>query len=479
MAASSDHTIPGVFWVEGQPNKSAPGRLDLHSRRPRVILASPLTSRFIERDKTVRPDGLTETALAICEDEPTVHGRLYRGGIGKVTLFASRTVEYRGTMWDDEFGEQVLEGEWALLGSHVDDDFRAERCTFRIRYLEEWANRGHVQLEYAPDGSSGRLSYQKPDDLVSTLEELGVSLRVRTRLKPPSWKINGSGFSYHTYFMLENLPRITLSELFSAYVGPVSRLATLCIGKDAPPVSISIASAPDDRWSVVRHPVIDGEGDHQQVLAPLMSMDDLGLDGIARWIIRHPSLAPVPALVSNLSVSIAERTVENQLLELAATCEGLHRRLYPELRRMTRRQADKQRRLARDAVDEKYRTWVNQALGHLDQVSYQERLEYLLERVSPVAPEVIGKRSEWIGQVKNARNGFAHQLLGAGLDVTTIESGNALALSLKWVLTILLLREAGVNDELLRRRVQGCEEYQSFLRYAKKVNPVVWPSGDA
>src|SRR5262245_5006601 len=95
---------------------------------------------------------------------------------------------------------------------------------------------------------------------------------------------------------------------------------------------------------------------------------------------------------------------------MAIAVEGLHRRLWPKDRVMSRGQASKTRRLARAAVDDPdLRQRVGDALLHLEEPTYAERLHSLTELVTGAVPAATGETPEWERRIKAVRNGFAHQ----------------------------------------------------------------------
>ncbi|MER6725766.1 MULTISPECIES: HEPN domain-containing protein [Streptomyces] len=472
-----DGSHPGVFWSSKAPDEAIPGRLVLSGPRPRVILSSPITPALVVKSRTKGADGSTIAELGPPESQPdlTLHGEVIHGYARKVTLFECRTVRRRSQgLLGPDFEEQTLEAEWSILGSHEDEDFAIETCSFRFPSVDEWTARGSYNLEFRKDGSSGRISYERPEDLTAPLAENQGTVTVKTDLRPPNWNLNGAGFSYYTRMILEKLPHVTISQLINQYIGPVIQLVTLCTSKDASPTSIEVKDSSDARWCLVHHAVVKEAHEKRKPLYPLLTLEDVGILGVAEWISSYPQVSPIPALVSNIAASDHGRTVENKVLELAASLEGLHRRLYPQVRRMSKTQADRVRRMARDSVPEEYARIVNDALFHLYDPTYHERLVQLLDDVEEIAPGIVGDRDQWLHQVKSARNGFAHQLPNAGKG--DIESLHALSQSLRWVLTFRLLRLTGMNERIISRRIREYHPYADFLTYAKRANPDAWPA---
>lgn len=480
MPSDSSDEIPGVFWSTQDPTKKIAGRLVLSGRRPRVVLTSPMTPGLEVKSRTTNPDGSVVTTIGAPNRQPdlTVHGEVLHTYARKITLFECRTVSRKSNfLFGSQIEEHTLEGEWSILGAHETGNFTIESCRFRFSEIDSWTARGSYLLEFANDGSSGKIAYERPEDLSADIGKGKGSAGVKTELLPPYWDLNGSGFTYRTRIYFEQLPGLTMPELMNRYIGPTSHLVTLCTSRDAAPISVHVKSSTGDRWCLVHHPAITGQQEDGRPPEPLLNLDDIGIQGIAQWIAIYQQISPIPALVANIAASEYPRTVENQVLELATSFEGLHRRLYPNARRMSKSQAKKLRRIARDSVPGEFSHLINEALFHLYDPTYHERLTCLLDEVTSVAPDIVGDKEEWLRQVKNARNGFAHQLP----DAKTVETEAlyALAQSLRWALTLLLLRLTGIEDTLLAHKIKEHSPYGNFLQYAKRVNRDVWPGASA
>ncbi|MGC0411427.1 hypothetical protein RKD32_004350 [Streptomyces sp. SAI-195] len=475
-----DGSHPGIFWSSQSTDQKIPGRLILSGPRPRVILSSAITPALVVKSRTRGADGSTIAKLGPPDNQPnlTLYGEIIHGYARKVTLFECRTVRRRSHgLLGSDLEEQTLEAEWSILGSHEDESFTVKTCSFRFPNVDEWTAQGSYNLEFHKDRSSGKISYERPEDLSAPIAANQGTVTVRTDLRLPNWNLNGSGFSYHTRIVLEELPHVTISQLINQYIGPVVQLVTLCTSKDSSPASIEVKDSSGGRWCLVHHPVIKETQEKRKLLNPLLTLEDVGILGVAEWISEYSRISPIPALVSNIAASERTRTVENKVLELAASFEGLHRRLYPHVRRMSKAQADRIRRMARNSVPEEFAQVVNDALFHLYDPTYHERLVQLLDDVEAIAPGIVGDREQWLHQVKSARNGFAHQLPNAGKG--DIESLHALSQSLRWVLTFRLLQLTGMNEEILTQRIREYHPYTDFLHYAKRANPDAWPASAA
>ena len=87
---------------------------------------------------------------------------------------------------------------------------------------------------------------------------------------------------------------------------------------------------------------------------------------------------------------------------------------------------------------------------------------------------MTGETQEWKKRVRNARVGFAHQLDRGFLDQATAEEYLILVLSLRWLLTGVLLLQTGIASDRLKSRLEDHEAYQLFLAQAHLLLPAVY-----
>ena len=177
------------------------------------------------------------------------------------------------------------------------------------------------------------------------------------------------------------------------------------------------------------------------------------------------------------------RTVETGVLDLTTAAEGLARRLWPDWNWLTEEGAAAALETALAAVaeqgDEVVDT-VRGALQHLREPSYPKRLLRLAERADDVVPKVVGRRTEegrpsrWKNAVVSARNDFAHRLDRGWLDEERLDQYLAVIGSLRWLLTAVLLLEAGLPADALADRFAQHQRYLLFLRQAREWHPDVY-----
>jgi hypothetical protein len=270
---------------------------------------------------------------------------------------------------------------------------------------------------------------------------------------------------------------LTIDELWARLVDPLRVLLSLAVDADSPAVAVEVRDRDDDPWLELIHPGIEPASED---LLPgheiLLTREHLGLSEVSQWLSRAGGLSPLPQLVAGVAVASSARTVQNQLLELAAAAEGLHRRLYPNERAMNADLAKQARRDASNVVLEQVRPRVSQALLHLAEPTFRERLEALLDRGREATPGIPADRGEWTSRIVAARNGFAHQLSPRGGSALEFEEHFVLLQSLRWLLTSLLLLEAGVHPGTIATRLRQHQPYLHLGRQARRWMPSVFPS---
>ncbi|MEU5844508.1 HEPN domain-containing protein [Rhodococcus sp. NPDC047139] len=216
----------------------------------------------------------------------------------------------------------------------------------------------------------------------------------------------------------------------------------------------------DTRWLPAIGRIIDSgtAGSYPDAVIPTQ---ELTLEVFSDWIGVSRDLDGLASAVADP----VRGAIQAQALTMCAVAEGLHRRLCPVTSRfpgLSGNARDRVRRAARTAgaemleqkgfdreVSEKA---LNEALSHFDELPYRRRLEQLQDSAECAVPEIVADFSDWPVQVCSARNQLAHQAY------TSDASSDGLLLlliavdySLSWVLRTVLLRRAGIPDEVVLR----------------------------
>jgi hypothetical protein len=274
-----------------------------------------------------------------------------------------------------------------------------------------------IEMDVRTDGSETVVRSRRPESLSTALTMPAGELVLEANVPMPQLTVRGATLMRDAALRFESeVGGLTMQELWGTLVNPMGVLLSLAVDADTPPVSLEVQTSAGD-WLRVVHPLIAAD-DAESPRQVLLSRGQLPLDRIGTWMSKVDDLSPVPQLVAGVAQSSSDRTLENQLLELATAAEGLHRRLYPQQRSMPRDKADRAAHDASHAVPEDVRRLVRERLAHLEEPSYRDRLNKLIEQAGGLS-SMVGEPEAWVGRVIPARNGFAHRLTGGGAPTST------------------------------------------------------------
>ncbi|MEV7098497.1 HEPN domain-containing protein [Amycolatopsis sp. NPDC051045] len=211
---------------------------------------------------------------------------------------------------------------------------------------------------------------------------------------------------------------------------------------------------------------------HQTLLKP----HRLTLPLAAEALVAFESLAPVSDIASKHKLD--KMTLESALLANASSLEGLHRRRgktkpFPTLSNGQTEKIAKHAAVAAASKAIKLGALSNEhiesftkrmraSFEHLNEPTFNERLNELLPPIESIAPGLIGHdRAKWISEVVSARNLEAHRFdKEIPNHLERNDNYYQLAVSTEWVLWIAVLLRLGVDQEELRA---GLLQHQQFL----------------
>ncbi|WP_405475597.1 HEPN domain-containing protein [Paenarthrobacter ilicis] len=205
----------------------------------------------------------------------------------------------------------------------------------------------------------------------------------------------------------------------------------------------------------------------------LLPLYELDLKVVGAWLSKARKLGPIPF------VAAADRGVLQVDAQMLATAlEGLHRRLDPGAKRFdppvsvnklqtVRRKATSAAVVALEGVVDAptAKKAYNEALIHVGELSYADRLTEMLPRVGNVAPGLLGPSlEEWIRDTKDLRNVQSHGLTQDD-DFGEEEFARyyVLAASARWALKILLLLDLTDDDALIRSSLEESDKFMYSL----------------
>ena len=422
----------GTFWLTRSPDRVERGRLEVAGDgRSKVTVTPELYPGFELEIVSVAPDGTTTSHPTPTPERgpQTLHGLLdsEEGEPVPVSL-----IQAHATHWTGE--TQTFEPLWTLVGAHI-----AKEASFQ-----------GIRVKLPGVGST-------------SADALPLANGGTVRLT-------------EGWFELISLPPSGYHELGRTVVRPLCTLLTLTSGVPVRPLAMQVAGEGGNWWPVHAGPRNVGEGT-VQLLQQLIDLSDLTLNVVATWLGRANTLGPLPGAFA--SVLETDLSVEAQALILTTVAEGLHRVLYPDTKRFSIEHGEIVREAAVEAVrhvDENKSTAdaVNGFLSHVHEVSYAKRLQELAARAEELVPGITGKTAKWKALVYETRNRYAHQTSADWMEEDDLDRVLTTAQSLRWVVRLLLLDQAGVDAELLARRFAHHQRYQFFLTNAAEWQPTVY-----
>lgn len=416
--------LAGTFWTAEDGNRVAPGSVRMENARLQLDLEQALIQpeqlrvTHMPHGET-RVDHVGDPAVVVSDFKPRIIlGRLDNGSA--VTLLdAHMHTDWLG--WEP--GAQRFTGYRLVVGAHLKDvhaPTAAVRWTFPISasaagwltseeiiseagLLRGWTNAGNAGLEFRP---------------------------------ADPWPLRR---------MAELLPNA------------VTAFVQLWTGETLKPRRIEIQSPADGVWCA--YGLEHHEADEMVGHSDLLPTWRLTLEHLANWLDLTSKLGPLPF------VALAESSrLQLDAQRAAAALEGLHRRLAPERRffaSLPRTAVDKARRAAVSAGAHELleRGWKDEAsarrrlregLAHVDQLTYAERLEELVEPVRSLAPGLMGPDlNMWLKLMTAVRNEQSHQLDTVDdFDDSEISRYYVALSSATWTLQLRMLLEIIPEDEL-------------------------------
>lgn len=204
----------------------------------------------------------------------------------------------------------------------------------------------------------------------------------------------------------------------------------------------------------------------------LVQPEAISLQHLCDWL-------PLSARLDGLDAAIADANFSDNLelraLTLGTIAEGLHRRLFDKdvrfkgLGKASRRAV---RSTGKDAISASINGFgfdtvpedFDDLLGGLNDVSLKDRMITLQNYAEEAVPTVVENIVNWPGLVANVRNYLAHWLLEEDVThVPTVDERLLAFMSLPWVLRTVLLRQANVDQSLMRDGYSESGEFPIYL----------------
>jgi hypothetical protein len=436
-----DGAWSGLFWLADTPDIALPGCLATgHNSAPTVTVEGLFHPMLRLHQEIRHPDGSVsrEFGPGPANQHPvTVHGTAEDGT--PLTLLEALTTNRSTQGLSDGDSKQQLTGIQAVIGMHLSGrDHRFEDARFHLQTAFSWIASDSQTEHSLADG----LLRATLDGETRWLEVLGAPAR-----------------SIRMWDRAVARPATVLLELASGM--PIGVIATQVRERRGSWCSVySAALAHED----VSYP-----------LPALLEAQDIDLGHVATWLDRAEVLGPLAPVVTNAVRN--EGTLETQVLSLATVAEGLHRRLHSDTWRMRPRDAEAARAAVIEVLADRRSPVVDVVRGllaHLEEPGYRQRLQDLAATTAEAAAGLTGKTAKWVSLVNDARNDFAHRLPKGWLTDEDVDKYATVAYSLRWLLRVRLLQEAGFANSLLRQRLGAFDAYRLLLEHLADWMPSVY-----
>lgn len=399
---------------------------------------------------------------------------------GQVSLWGVRSVErqflgFPSPLGDEQRSRELLAVDWCLVGATLpSEETEFNAVELDVAGLHAFAAMPSVHTKVTkrsivpmtivydpPKAATGTTSTPRPGEVrlepratLPTPDGQDISITTDTRLKV-------------TFAGAVKLPVVVADIAI-----PIGNLLTIMCGSDCRVRRLTVSTATGQSANVYGH-IVDLAASRDATGNVLATVTQVGgAEFIGRWLDLVKRTSPVPQILA-AAYAGEFATVEAEALYMCTAAETLHRRLNPDERRWSAETVEEGLSgLATAALPDDVHQALSQALGnYLFEPSFPMRIEALATRVRRVLPSCVGRANKWKGAVTNQRNALAHGLPPDDSDID-IAKMHAISRSLRWVLTLYLLLEAGAPAEDLAEATQANDRYDLDCRNWRRE----WPS---
>lgn len=378
---------------------------------------------------------------------------------------------------------EVFAADWCLVGALLaSDEVEFNTVELDLTGLHSFADMPSVKVKMPEWGRSPMSFVYDPPGAATGVTSTPIpgEVRLDPRATLPAFGGPDITVTTDTRLRMSFEGSVPLSVVVSDISIPIASLLTILYGATCRVRRLNVSTPEKNSADVYGHAV--------DLAAPRDAAGDLlttlgkagGVEFIGRWLHLAKLTSPVPQILA-AAYSGEFATIETEALYLCTAAETLHRRLNPHERRWTAATVEEGRSgLAEATMPDAVRRALTQALSqYLFEPSFPMRIEALATRVGVVLPGCVGRVNRWKRAMADQRNALAHGLppKGSGIELTKM---HAISRSLRWVLTVYLLLEAGAPAEQLAESTRANERYERDWRNWRRVWPNVFtdPVGD-
>ena len=401
---------------------------------------------------------------------------------GEVSLWGLRSLRremlgFASPGEDEPRSREVLAADWCFVGAlFPDDETEFDVMTFDVTGLHAFADLPSVHIELPDTGMTPMRWVYDPPDAAEGIVSTPAAGKVRFEPLASMPSLGGPDIVVTTGTRLKLAfdHALPLSTMVSSVAIPIATALTILNGAECRVRRLNLSAPSGDSADVYGH-VVDASSPRDSAEESLLTLEGAGgADFIGRWLDLSQRVSPVPQILA-ASYAGEFQTVETEALSLCTAAENLHRRLNLGERRWTVETVEEAAAGLKDAdIPDEVRQALQQALNqYLYEPSFPSRIEALASRAAEAVPECVGRTNRWKRAVTDQRNTLAHGLRSEGENPDLVKM-HYITRSLRWVLTVCLLLEAGVQRERLSSAVRANSRFERDARNWRRAWPKVF-----
>ena len=368
--------------------------------------------------------------------------------------------------------------DWCFVGAlFPDDETEFDVMTFDVTGLHAFADLPSVHIELPDTGMTPMRWVYDPPDAAEGIVSTPAAGKVRFEPLASMPSLGGPDIVVTTGTRLKLAfdHALPLSTMVSSVAIPIATALTILNGAECRVRRLNLSAPSGDSADVYGH-VVDASSPRDSAEESLLT-----LEGAGGARLHRPMAGSITAGVTGAAEILAAsyagefQTVETEALSLCTAAENLHRRLNLGERRWTVETVEEAAAGLKDAdIPDEVRQALQQALNqYLDEPSFPSRIEALASRAAEAVPECVGRTNRWKRAVTDQRNTLAHGLRSEGENPDLVKM-HYITRSLRWVLTVCLLLEAGVQRERLSSAVRANSRFERDARNWRRAWPKVF-----
>jgi hypothetical protein len=369
----------------------------------------------------------------------------------------------------------VFEGEHF----HAREDIKFKKISFGLSHLGNWAGLNHIKREGGKDRIA--FSYEIPDSIEAIIDDVGKlefsfsaavshsfssgTIEENIDISIESEEPSGFDFWWRTVYIL----RVFFSFATRHAVHPLYMHETQPVEVEYPDGTIgntyqridvffALSEVPDDSST-------QGPRDMLFILKDVPNQIETCLQN---WFKKADLLEPVYDLYFGMLSSNGMYPV-HRYLSLAHCLETYHRRTSSRSA-LPKTEFKKRMEEIKNSVPTQYKDWILEKLSFSNEISLRQRLEEIMETYIAIFGQV-SNQDTFIKKVVDTRNYLTHYDRKSKAKSATGEELHYISESLKILIEMCLLRELGIEDQVIRHVISRDRRQKHFLEPPVAIQP--------